>query len=936
MRRIFLLLLLFAAAVNAMAVPAYPEKIVFTQPNSETKVTIYLKGAERVHWAETIDGYSLLHSDDGSLVYAYRNAKGDMVASDIVATEIESRDAKTVDFLKSTPKHLRFSQSQVDAMLSIWKQVEDAKSGPKTMSDVTGQKKFLVILFAFNDKDMTHTRFEFKELFNQVNYTAGGRTGSVRDYYYDVSGGLFTLRVDVVGPYIGAYNTAYYGDSDYGYQEFAHEAVDSAAQDVDFSDYDNDGDGYIDGLHIIFAGHGEEAGGGSDCIWSHKWNIFNAPTYNNTVIDVYSCSPECSGSYGTRITNIGVICHELGHVFGAPDYYDTDYAGSGGEYPGLGQWDIMSSGSWNRGGIAPAHHNPYTKTYIYHWTTCDTIDSTPRTVILNPVENSCNDIHRINTSTPDDFFMIENRQQLKWDQGIPGNGMLVYHIHPHAYGASVSNASHPQQMYILAHTNPTDTFPTSTPSSYGDLNSNSATYPGAYAQRDSLTNNSVPWFRPWSKQPNSVSFYNISSNDNTRQVFFTVGNISPETRNATAEGVDQQSIALRWTPYGSLKTMIVINGNSNIFGVPSGRHNVGDTIDGGSIVVYKGNGTSALVDSLASNHLYNFRLFVCKNDSTYSDGIDAQGRTLNCDNSEWLQEDFETTVLGTLPECWTGDWTVDSLLGQKVIANTPDVSGWQTVSSKPICFESVQDAVLHYRLHFGDQCNTNTIVKTEYRNSAAAEWQTIDSIAWSFGAATWRDVYLLLPGAGDRSRIRFSIYSNGSAQAAIDNVELTKGAALIYASSDANGDINPSGYSVVGNGDTVRFTITPLPGYKPKSLKYDDNTITTQALTVLENGVYQYELYNVSGQHTILVTFEKTNGIEPISENSLNVYPNPAHETITIETTPESTITLYDITGRIVSRQKAMGKTLIISLEGLPEGVYILRDGTSTAKVLKK
>lgn len=267
MKKIFSVLLLLVAAARVLAVPAYPERIVFTQPDRETTVTIFLKGDERVHWAETLDGYSLLHSDDGSLVYAYSDDKGNMMPSRFLASEIEARSNEVSLFLKNTPKHLHFSQQQVDEMLSIWKQVENAKSGPKTMTNVIGNKKFLVILFAFNDKAFTHSKSEFKSLFNQVNYTTGGRTGSVRDYYYDVSGGLFTLSVDVVGPYTGAYHTAYYGDSDDGYQYFAHEAVDSAAQDVDFSDYDNDNDGYIDGLHIIFAGYGEEAGAGSDCIW---------------------------------------------------------------------------------------------------------------------------------------------------------------------------------------------------------------------------------------------------------------------------------------------------------------------------------------------------------------------------------------------------------------------------------------------------------------------------------------------------------------------------------------------------------------------------------------------------------------------------------------------------------------------------------------------
>lgn len=936
MKKIFSVLLLLVAAARVLAVPAYPERIVFTQPNRETTVTIFLKGDERVHWAETLDGYSLLHSDDGSLVYAYSDDKGNMMPSRFLASEIEARSNEVSLFLKNTPKHLHFSQQQVDEMLSIWKQVENAKSGPKTMTNVIGNKKFLVILFAFNDKAFSHSKSEFKSLFNQVNYTTGGRTGSVRDYYYDVSGGLFTLSVDVVGPYTGAYHTAYYGDSDQGYQYFAHEAVDSAAQDVDFSDYDNDNDGYIDGLHIIFAGYGEEAGAGSDCIWSHKWNIFNAPTYNNTVVDVYSCSPECNGSYGDRITNIGVICHELGHVFGAPDYYDTDYAGSGGEYPGLGQWDIMSSGSWNRGGISPAHHNPYTKTYIYHWTTCDTIDSTPRTYTVNPAETSNSDFYRVNTSTEGDFFMLENRQKLKWDKAIPGEGLLVYHIHPDSYGAYVSNSSHPQQIYILAQTN--DTFPNATPGSYGYLNDASTTYPRQGGRNDSLTNYSIPWFRPWSRQQNSVTIHNIATNGDTRQVFFTVGNGSPDLMNVFAEGIDQQSIALRWTRYGTYKTMIVANAEGPVTGTPSGSHNVGDTVDGG-IVVYKGSSNNFLVDSLLTNHLYHFRLYACKNDTTYSNGIDVSARTLNCTNSEWTSEDFETTSIGELPDCWTGDWSVDSLMGGQVLTScsncTAESAEWKTVYTQPITFGSVQNAVLHFRLHFNEFCNENTVVKTEFRNNATAEWATIDSISWTFGAATWREVYLLLPNAGERSRIRFSIYSDGSSAASIDNIEITKGN-LIYATSDANGSIQPSGYSILGAGDTIAYIMTPLPGYEFKSLLMNGSALPAGAIIELDNGSFQYNVTGLSGQHTYKATFERKSAILAYTEQTLKAYPNPANDRITIETLPGNTVTLFDITGRQIAQQKPANNIVVFNLKDLPQGIYVLRDDKTTIKIVKK
>ena len=930
MKKVFFLLLLALFCGNAIAVPAYPEKIAFRQPGTETTVNIYLKGDERVHWAETEDGYSLLHSDDGSLVYAIRDKDGNMIPSNFMATDIEQRSDEVLKLLKVTPKHLRFSKQQINDMLSIWKQVEDAKSGPKAMTDVTGEKKFLVILFAFNDKPMAHNKMHFKFLFNQVNYTTGNRTGSVRDYYYDVSGGLFTLRVDIVGPYIGKHNTAYYGDSDYGYQAFAREAVDSAAQEVDFSDYDNDNDGYIDGLHIIFAGHGEEAGAGSECIWSHKWNIFDAPTYNNTVIDVYSCSPECKGSYGNDLTNIGVICHELGHVFGAPDYYDTDYEQSGGQFPGLGAWDIMSGGSWNHGGITPAQHNPYTKIYIYKWATCDTIDATPRTVILNPSETSNAEFHRVNTSTPGDFFLIENRQQIKWDEYVPGTGMLVYHIHPNVHGASVANYTHPQGIYILAFS--TENFPNSNPDSYGQTSSNNATYPGAM-RRTSLTDNTTPWFRPWSQQPNNTPFYNISENTSTKKVFFTVGNASPEPITFSGEGIDRNSIALQWTTFGSYNVMLVVNAESNTFGTPDGHYSIGDTIDGGGIVAYKGNAASTLLTELLDNHLYHFRLFSCINDTTYTNGIDAQASTLNCDIAEWQTEDFENYEIGQLPECWAGEWSVDSILGQKAL--TCSGEGWHSTTCRPFSFDSISDAVLHFELHFDDLCDETSCVKTEYRNEATGQRQTLDSTVWVFGNATWRDIYLQLPEAGNISRLRFSAFTRGEAKIAIDNISIEKGT-LVYASCDDNGDISPRGYSTLKENDTIHFRITPLAGFSLKELRVNNVKISMQNITELDDGTFLFDLTDVNGQQTVNATFKRKTDIQTTEQNNINIYPNPAGNTVTIASEPGSTIAIYDITGHLISEQIITSSTMTFNIESLPKGIYIVRIDNYAAKLVKK
>lgn len=936
LKRAAALLMLALLAHNAAAVPAYPERVLFRQPGDrDITVTIYLKGDERVHWAETEDGYSLLHDDDGSLVYATLNSDGDMVATEMLATEVSARSLEVVNFLKQTPKHLRFSKRQIEDMLSIWRQVEAAKSGPKTMSDVTGEKRFLVILFDFQDKHFCHGKYAFKLLFNQLNYSTNGNTGSVRDYYRDASGGLFTLKMDVAGPYRGAFNMAYYGATDYGYQAFAREAVDSAANDVDFSLYDNDHDGYIDGLHIIFAGYGEEAGGGSDCIWSHKWNIFDAPTYNNTVIDVYSCSPECAGNAGDDLTAIGVICHELGHVFGAPDYYDTDYESSGGEYPGLGKWDIMSGGSWNHGGKTPAHHNPYTKIYIYHWTTCDTIDSSPATYVMDPTDVTIDGVHRVNTSTAGDFFLIENRQPIKWDANLPGHGMIVYHVHPDAYGSHVDNSSHPQQIYILAKTSSVDTFPNSTPSSYGSVNSSNASFPGD-ARRDSLTDNSVPWFRPWSKQPNNLPLTNISENTSTKKIYFTV-NMTPEVTGAYAEGSGNNSVFVEWTRYGGNATLVLMSSDSSGFGLPDRTYMVGESVAGGGTVVYSGNGSFVDVDSLTAGSRYYFKIFVKLSGTTYSDGVVVSATTLNCALSDWETESFDNTPVGALPDCWTGEWAVDSIGGQQALASgLSDGDGrWTKVSSKPIIFDTTDYAVLHYRLHFGGAWSDATRVRTEYRKSAGSPWVLLDSAAWNFGMAEWTDVWLQLADAGNSSRLRFSLFSDGSGRAAVDDVDVTPGS-LIVSECDNNGTISPRGCSVLRDGDTIEYTMNPLPGYELKKLQLDGSNISPQTIRLNDDGTSTWLLFGRRGRHVLSASFERKAGVTSAAAEPVRVFPNPTGGTLSVTAPDGELLSLYDMMGRLVLQRTALGSGTVLDLGGLAPGIYLLRAGSSTVKIVRK
>ena len=132
-----------------------------------------------------------------------------------------------------------------------------------------------------------------------------------------------SLTVDVVGPYTVSKAMSYYGSNDSDGQdsnpdEMVAEAVALANADVDFSQYDNDKDGVVDGVYVLFAGYGEEAGAPADAIWSHAWEVYPAVTYDGVRISSYSCSPELMNNAQSNpnaiITPIGVICHEFSHV----------------------------------------------------------------------------------------------------------------------------------------------------------------------------------------------------------------------------------------------------------------------------------------------------------------------------------------------------------------------------------------------------------------------------------------------------------------------------------------------------------------------------------------------------------------------------------------------------------------------------------------------
>lgn len=418
-------------AVKDHGIPAYPNPIKFKQPDGKT-VTVTLKGDGALHWAESTDGYKLVKDAKGFFCYGVGDASKGMVASSTPASDEGNRSTSEKAFVGQLSRDISYSSSLIQQRLAAKKGLLKSTSSPQKAFPTSGSHKLLAILVNFSDVKMQRSRDEFNNLFNQNGYSVNGSTGSVSDFFYDNSFGKMSLTVDVVGPYTVSKPMSYYGSNDSNGQDshpdqMVSEAVAMANADVDFSQYDNDKNGVVDGVYVIFAGYGEEAGAPADAIWSHAWQIPSV-SYDGVQISSYSCSPElmynAQNNPNGYITTIGVICHEFSHVCGLPDYYDTDYEKSGGEAPALGNFDTMSSGSWNNNGNTPPLHNSYSRNML-GWGTLKEFDAQKSNTLLPHYSNTVG----YKTSTEaNEYYIFENRQKVKWDKYIPGHGMVVYHV----------------------------------------------------------------------------------------------------------------------------------------------------------------------------------------------------------------------------------------------------------------------------------------------------------------------------------------------------------------------------------------------------------------------------------------------------------------------------------------------------------------------------
>ena len=397
------------------AVPAYPGKMTYTQPDG-TKIVLRLHGDEFAHWATDASGRVVRQGTDGF----FRPVSDEEAA------------------------RLREGASARRAA------AQSMRSAARAAGHVAeGRKHFLVILVEFADVEFTTSQdpqAAFTAMLNEHGYSGNGGTGSARDFYYDNSHGYFEPIFDVYGPVQLEKNCSHYGGnnfagSDNAPEEAVAEGCRALDSEVDFSRYDNDGDGIVDLVFMYYAGYGEADGGASSTIWPHQWSLSSAGinlSLDGVKVENYACTNERVG-YGSmqgKMCGIGTACHEFAHAMGLPDFYDTDYD-TNGIAAGLFSFSTMDSGPYNNEGRTPPYFNieerimlgwlddtarkPFPKAGVY---TLPTVDE--NVAYMTPTENE------------GEYFLYECRGSNGWDAALPAHGLIVYHVDKSDNRVSVS------------------------------------------------------------------------------------------------------------------------------------------------------------------------------------------------------------------------------------------------------------------------------------------------------------------------------------------------------------------------------------------------------------------------------------------------------------------------------------------------------------------
>lgn len=407
-----------------MAVPALKQWRTVSMTDG-TLATVMMIGDEWGHYYITDDGKYVEELKDGTFRY-------------IDNATAKSKQMKA-NKARRTANARRLSRRKANRAST------NTDIAPNYMS-YRGTKRGVVILAEFPDKSFYSTSQEsaveyYNAMLNKKGYNVNGAPGSVHDYFSDMSGSLFSLEFDIYGPVTVTKSSTDYGGTVYGGDEgvvhageFISEAITLADKqyDINWANYDWDNNKEVDQVFVLYAGYGRATEGLLGTLWPHESSLtdmkhdFNSGTGALTLkgmkIDVYGCSNELKGNFGTQKMGLGTFCHEFSHCLGLPDTYSMS------KDKDMGSWDLMASGNYNKNyGWCPAPWTPWERHYA-GWLEYTELKENDSIKALKPLLDEAKAYVIYNENNRNEYYTLHNSGKNSWDEYLKSNGLLITHV----------------------------------------------------------------------------------------------------------------------------------------------------------------------------------------------------------------------------------------------------------------------------------------------------------------------------------------------------------------------------------------------------------------------------------------------------------------------------------------------------------------------------
>lgn len=441
------------------------------QPDGTT-LMVQLKGDERYNWYQTMDGV-LLRYHDRSFYVAQTDDDGQLISTGILAHNVEGRGNAELKAVTAQKKDAFFQT------ISRQETIASRASGFPLpgLCPHMGKVRIPVIMMEYPDHKFSLDKDELYKAFDEFYNGIGRRPfaddvtsiirgyGSIKQYFLDASNGLFEPEFVFYGPYTADHEMSFYGNSrGLGASDaLKKEAISKADADVDFTQFDSDGNRAVDLMYVLYAGNGANIGNHPTSIWPHCSNSLPYKADGMSVPIVGMSNELTDNPFGddSVFAGIGVFCHEMSHALGLPDLYWATEDPRFYDNCGPEEWDIMDGSENLCCGVWPTQYMAWEKEAM-GWITFEQLRD-PKYVTVYPLNDALGRGKAYVVKNPaelNEYYVIENYMSSEdswnyyhWNYNMQLTsdepGLIITHIdgypsNPHTMSPNVNHAGKPR------------------------------------------------------------------------------------------------------------------------------------------------------------------------------------------------------------------------------------------------------------------------------------------------------------------------------------------------------------------------------------------------------------------------------------------------------------------------------------------------------------